>query len=251
MNVSLAQAAAALNANSRWQQVISENLASSSTPGFRREDVSFKSIQAGMMATPAEKMNSSRSPALLPKANSVTIFEPGELSYTGIETNLGLEGSGFFEIQLPDESLAYTRNGEFKFNTKGELVTNSGFQVMGEGGPIQVDPKNPQPIVISPSGDISQGPDMRGKVKVVDFNDPQLLTCMGGGYFLASNSNIQPSTPEETTVRQNFLEASNTTPAREMASLLGSMRTYEANQKVIQVTDERMSRVINELGNPS
>jgi flagellar basal-body rod protein FlgG len=251
MNVSFAQAASALNANSRWQELISENLASSGVPGFRRQDMSFRAVQAGVMGPSGDPQNPASTNLVMPKSASATVFEPGDSNYTGINTNVALEGSGFFEIQLPDGSLGYTRNGEFQLNSQGQLVTSSGHSVMGETGPIQIDLSNAAPMSIAANGTVSQGTETKGQLKAVDFDDPGKLQNIGGGYFKPGDPSVTPTVAANTTFRQNYLEASNTSTTREMANLLSSMRTYEANQKVIQVSDERMAKVISDLGNPS
>ena len=251
MNVSLIQAAAAMNANMRWQDMISENLASSSIPGFRKQDLSFSGVQAGMMTPTNGALSVSGSPFVLPQSVAVTNFEPGEINNTGVSTNVALEGPGFFEVQSPSGASVYTRSGEFRFNSQGELVTTAGYKVVGDSGPIQIDPRVTTPISVSASGDISQGGEYKGKLKVVDFNDPHLLTYLGSGLFTADNPKLVPAMPANTTIRQGCLESSNTSPVKEMTNLISTLRTYEANQRVIQLNDERMSRAINELGNPS
>src|SRR5580692_12677157 len=109
MNVSMYQAAAAMNANSRWQEVIAENLASSSVPGFRKQELSLEAVQAGLM--PATQLTNSKSPTTftIPKATTTTSFQPGDMQYTGDKNNLGIEGKGFFQVQLPNGSKALTR----------------------------------------------------------------------------------------------------------------------------------------------
>lgn len=93
---------------------------------------------------------------------------------------------------------------------------------------------------------------MKGKLRIVDFNQPNLLTQISGGCFMASNNpNLQSTEVSQPAVRQGFLEAANTTPVTEMASLISVMRSFEANQRVIQLQDERMGRAISELGNPN
>jgi flagellar basal-body rod protein FlgG len=77
------------------------------------------------------------------------------------------------------------------------------------------------------------------------------LTSIGGGYFLAGSSGAQPVAATASTLRQGFLEASNSSPTAEMASLITSMRLFEANQKVLQTQDDRMGKVITELGGTS
>ena len=113
MNVSLYQAASALNANERWQEVITENLAASSIPGYKKQDLSFSAVQSGVM----QKTASGSAPAFsLPRITSATNFQPGELEPTGGKTDVALDGSGFFVVQTPNGTSAYTRDGEFQTN---------------------------------------------------------------------------------------------------------------------------------------
>src|ERR1700744_5695841 len=109
MNVSLYQAAAALNANSRWQDVISENLASSSVPGFRKKELALEATQAGLMPTSSAN---SKHPEffILPKASTATSFQPGSTQYTGDKNNVAIDGKGFFSVQLPNGTTGYTRD---------------------------------------------------------------------------------------------------------------------------------------------
>lgn len=250
MNVSLYQAASALNANARWQEVISENMASSSIPGFKKQDLSFAAVQAGMLS-PTIKGPGAGQPVALPTASNHINFSPGEVKRTDVNTDLAIDGSAFFQVQLPNGSTAYTRDGEFKVNAQGELVTKEGFLVMGEGGPIQLDRNNATPMSVSLDGTVSQGGQTRGKLALVAFNDPNLLSPAGGGMFLAKDPNLQPNPDSKSTLRQGFLEGANTTPVVEMANLINVMRAYEANQRVIQMQDERMGRAISDLGTPS
>jgi len=248
MNVSLYQAAAALNANERWQELISQNLASAMIPGFKKQDVSFSSVEAGLMQ--AGSTQGAAGHYTMPNANPATDFAQGELQNTGNNTDVAIEGAGFFEIQLPNGKTAYTRNGQFQINADRQLVTSQGYPVQADGGTIQLDENNPAPMSISPDGTISQGSEIKGQLKITNFNDPRLLTTAGNSYYLALDPHLT-STPSTANLRQGFLEAANTSSVTEMASLIDSMRNYEANQKIIQVQDDRMSRVISELGNPN
>jgi len=247
MNVSLYQAAAALNANSRWQESIAENLAASSIPGFKKQELSFSAIAGGLM--PGSAQASQR--YALPHASPATNFSPGELKFTGAKTDVALEGQGFFAVQMSDGTTGYTRDGEFHVNASGELVTKQGQRVLGDGGPIQLDTHNPAPISISPTGDISQGSDRKGALKVVAFNEPNLLTPIQAGYFRADNANLKAGPAVTAQCHQGYVEAANTSPTMEMAHLITAMRTYEANQRVIQAQDDRMGKAIAELGGTS
>ena len=245
------QAASALNANSRWQEIISQNLASSNIPGFKKQEMSFQAVQAGMLAPTAAGALANSQPISLATANNHLNFSPGQLNTTGVNTHLALEGEGFFEVQMPNGTTAFTRDGEFKVNALGQLVTKQGYLVMGEEGPIQMDPRNSVAISVSSNGTVSQGNEVRGKLHLVAFNDPKLLTEAGGGCFVAKDPNLQPLPESGTLVHQGVLEGANTSSVLEMANLISVMRAFEANQKVIQTQDERMGRAISELGNPN
>ena len=251
MNVSLIQAASALNANMRWQELITENLAASSIPGYRKQDLSFEAVKAGVMSPPNPSNTSASTSFYLPVASQVTNFRQGQMMYTGIATNMAVEGKGFFQVQSPDGTQYLSRNGEFDINAQGQLVNKNGFLVLSDTGPIQIDRSNPLPITVAPNGEIKQGEVPKGKVSVVEVNDTRYLTDIGGGCYVTNNPNAQLTESEDSSVKQYFVESANTTPIKEMAGLITAMRTYEANQRIIQLNDERMSRSISELGNPS
>jgi flagellar basal-body rod protein FlgF len=234
MNVSLYQAAAAMNATARWQDMISENLAASSVPGARGREISFSSVQASPKF-------------VMPSANVGYNFQPGELRPTSNPMDFALEGTGFFEVQLPNGDHAFTRDGEFHLNAQGQLVTKQGYAVLGDGGPLQFDPSNSHSLAIAPTGEVSQGGEVKGKLKIAEFNNPQQLTALGSGMFRADNSNLQQSAEPATQVRQGFLEASNVSTTAQMSQLITAMRSFEANQKVIQMQDDRMGRAISDL----
>lgn len=244
MNVSLYQAAAAMNASSRWQELIAQNLAAGSVPGYRKQDVSFSSVAAGVI--PTTGVGSSQ--FVIPDAKANVSFQQGSLRPTTNNLDFGLEGSGFFEVQLPSGETAYTRDGEFHLNAQGQLVTKQGYFVQSDGGPLQFDLNNPDPITVSATGEVSQGSEVKGQLRVVEFNDPKLLTVLGGSLFTANDPNLQSNAATATQVRQGYLEGANSSPLTEMASLVTAMRLFEANQKVLQSQDERTSRLISELG---
>ncbi|MDB6022593.1 MAG: hypothetical protein JWQ04_2450 [Pedosphaera sp.] len=250
MNVSMYQAAAALDANSRWQEVISENLASSSVPGFKKQQLSLAAVRAGLM--PASNLNSANLPKTftMPKASTSTSFLPGEMQYTGNGHDVAIEGKGFFQVQLPNGAKALTRDGEFQMSAQGQLQTKQGYPVLGAGGPIQLDPHNTAPLTISANGDVSQGADVKDKIALADFDKPELLTQISGGYFTATNPNLHPQ-PATGTLREGYIEGSNTSVVGEMANMMTAMRGFEANQKVIQMQDDRLGRTIADLGNPN
>jgi flagellar basal-body rod protein FlgG len=236
-----------LNANARWQEVISENLASSGIPGFKKQDLSFEAVQAGLMS---ETSSGLRQPFALSRAHPSTNFTQGELRVTSVKTDLAIEGPGFFAVQMPNGATGYTRDGEFRINAQGQVTTKQGFPVLGDGGPIQLDLSEPAEITISSTGEVSQGSELRAVLRIVDFPQPERLTPAGAGYFVAHDPALVPADVPQPSVRQGCLEGANTTAVSEMANLITAMRAFEANQRVIQLQDERMSRAISELGNP-
>jgi flagellar basal-body rod protein FlgF len=240
MNVSLYQAAAAMNATSRWQEMIAENLAASSVPGARKLDISFAGFEAGYSPV----VNGSR--PVIPAAHTTINFQQGAIRPGG-PMDFAIDGPGFFAVQLPNGEQGYTRDGVFQVNAQSQLVTKQGHLVLSDGGPIQFDPNNPSPITISSTGEVSQGADVKGRLSLTEFNNPQFLTGVGGGIYLGNNPKLEKSDTSTSSIRQGFVEASNTSPTTEMASLVTAMRMFEANQRVLSMQDERMGRMIHEL----
>ena len=241
MDVSLYQAAAAMNATERWQDLISDNLASASVPGTRKHEISFSAVQAGLAPGGASNF-------VIPTVTSTMNFQQGEIHASGNALDFALEGPGFFTVQLANGQKVYTRDGEFHLNSQNQLVNKQGNLVLGGSGPLTFDPNNTSPITISASGDVSQGSEVKGKLQVVEFNQPELLASAGGGNYLANDPALVPATATATHVRQGFTESANTSPTKEMASLITAMRMFESNQKVLQMQSDRMSKTISDLG---
>lgn len=247
MNVGLYHAAAALDVNDRWQELITRNLASSAVPGFRKEELSFSEIQAGQPAKAGVTGTSADKHLTLPRGTSISNFRQGEMKYTGSVTDVAIDGPAFFEVRLPDGSTAYTRDGEFQINADGELVTKQGYPVLAEGGTLQFDLDDPSPISISPEGEVSQGADVKGRIRLTEFDDERLLKRVSGSLFLGGDPALVSQPTTTSSLRQGWLEGANTSVVAEMANLITAMRTFEANQKVITMQDERMSKAINSL----
>lgn len=251
MDPILYQAAAGMNASTRWQEIIADNLSAGQIPGFKKQDVAFSAVQAGFMVRAAGTSPSAAQRFTMPLAGTMTNFSAGELRPTGVATDLAVEGPGFFEVQMPDGSSSYTRDGEFRVNAKGQLTTKQGLPVMGRSGPIQLDVNDTAPMSVSATGEVSQGSLLKGRLKVSVFSDPSALTPTGTGLFIAGDPSIEPVTTAKPTVRQGVLEGGNASPLTEMGDLLTAMRLYEANQKVIQMEDDRVGRLISDVGNPA
>ncbi len=234
MNVSLYQAASALNAMDRWQETIAENLASTAAPGFKKKEFFHTTIDAAMNQKGVVGLG--------------TNFSAGEMRLTNVKTDVAIDGKGFFEIQMPDGSLSYTRDGEFHVDSQGQLVTKQGFKVMGDGGPITLDLNNYTDLTVSASGEVSQGIDLKGRLRIVEFGNTNALKRLNGTYFTAEDPAANPGPATASSLRQGALESANLSSSTEMANLMTVMRIFEANQRMAQIQDERIGRTIAELG---
>ncbi len=250
MNVSLYQAAAALDGGMRWQQTISDNLATGAIHGFKKSDISFSAVQAGLMQPGSNPETGQGQHFILPSPSIGPNFVDGELEATGNKTDIAISGPGFLAVEAPNQQTAYTRDGELKISGQGQLTTKEGFPVLGDNGPITVDPRSPDPIAIATDGEISQGGINRGRLRLSEFRDRTKLLPMGGGYYQiqdGQNKEEEAIPSPGSSVSQGFLESSNVKPAVEMGNLIMALRHFEANQKVIQSQDDRMGRTITEL----
>jgi flagellar basal-body rod protein FlgF len=249
MNVSLYQAASAMNASSRWQEVIADNLAASQVPGFKKQDMSFSAVQAGYLTGTGSAGGVSR--ACVPLAGTATNFQSGQLHPTLTTTDFAVEGPGFFEVKLPDGNAAYTRDGEFRVTLKGDLLSKQGLPVMGKSGPIKLDPRSASPMTVSETGEIKQDGTVKGQLKITEFDNPAALENSATGLFLVNNASVQAHAAKASLVRQGFLENANLSTMVEMGNLISAMRFYEANNKVIQSHDERVGKLITDVANPA
>ena len=253
MNVSLYQAAAALEGTQERQNVIAANLAAANNPGFKRHNVGFHAVNASMFNDAMQAVDKTQLQYMLPKLVGYINFSQGSLNRTGNTNSMAIDGPGFFVITGPNNDTIYTRNGAFQVNAQGQLMTNDGylFRLAGGGGPITVATDSESPITISRDGMVSQGGASLGKIEMMNFEekDLKILKRIGGGYFSNNGATPIPIDPLKTKVAQGFLESSNTTPMIEMGELMTSLRHFEANQKVMKLHDEQMGKIIRELGN--
>jgi flagellar basal-body rod protein FlgF len=218
--------------------VIGQNLANASTAGYRRElavSVPFSDVLA---AGPGGAY-----PAPLAGVDRIHDFRPGTLRSTGNPLDLAIEGDGFFEIQT-EAGTRYTRQGNFRLDALGRLVTEPGFTVMGEAGEIVLTSAQAS---IDRQGRISEGDRPAGVVRVVRFTDPRALAHVGGGLYAATEGSAQRQ-DGYAHVRQGFLEGSNVNSTQEMVKMIETVRHFEAGQKVIQAYDDMLARAFAKLG---
>ena len=185
--------------------------------------------------------------AIFPKATNGINFQPGDTEPTGRDLDVAIQGNGFFEVQEPDGSSTYTRNGEFKVRADRTLINGAGAEVMSDSGnPIVLSPAGGK-VTITPDGAMIQGSTTIGRLGVVNFTDPSALTPVGGGQFV-NNSGATADPVAKPSLLQGYIEASNVTPMREMVDMVLISRSYEANQKVIKTSDEEAQKELDALG---
>ncbi|MEW5866194.1 MAG: flagellar basal-body rod protein FlgF [Bacillota bacterium] len=244
-------AASGMVAGMLQQDVIAQNLANVDTPGYKK-DVALMGSFAHEMAMRVEDRGARCLGSAVPIgllgsgafARGVG-FDPreGPMIETGGTFDLAIQGDGYFVVATPDGE-AYTRNGAFTLNAKGELTTADGMLVLGEGGAITV-PSGTRVDVWGNGAVVVDGKPC-GRLRIVCFEEPSGLRKVGGGLFAADAGTAKPAA--SAAVRQGFLEMSNVNAVTEMVRMIAGMRAYEACQKVIWFLDQTLDKAVNDVG---
>ena len=249
MNIGLYQSASALSALERWQDSVSQNIASSQMTGYRKRSVNFSAQAAGELQgdTRTRVGHDAGQPMLFPKVNTGINFVSGETQPTRRELDVAIQGTGFFEVQLSDGSRAYTRNGEFHMRADRTLVSSSGQEVLSSGGAPITLVSGAGEVVINQDGSLFQGTTSLGRLAVQKFSDNSRLVPAAGGAFVPGDG-MAPEAVEKPELLQGYLEGSNVSSLREMVDLVLISRAYEANQKLITSVDQQMQKTLDALG---
>jgi flagellar basal-body rod protein FlgG len=173
-------------------------------------------------------------------------LRPGALRATNRPLDLALAGNGWFEVATP-QGTAYTRQGDFRLDAQGRLVTAQGHAVMGLGGEILLAPSTP---VIDAQGRIFESAAAReplAQLKVVVIDSKASVQRLGGGLVRVAAAPVVASA-DAAGVRQGFLETSNVDPAREMVDLTRTLRHFESLQKITSGYDDLIGSAIRRLG---
>jgi flagellar basal-body rod protein FlgF len=232
-------------ASYRAMDVIANNLANVSTPGFKREAAKFEEYITRMR--PAEGQTGPQSVSFVKDAGVMRDASQGNVEQTGAPYDVAIAGSGFFAVQTP-AGMRYTRDGHFSLDGSGNLVTSQGYQVQGDGGAITITP-NDGDINIAPDGTISSV--VRGvgnqlaKLKVVDFADPSAMVKQGSNLYSTGQT---ATTPANINLRQGALEASNVQPVIEISHMIEVMRAYEATSSLSKSQEDMLRQAIDKLG---
>jgi flagellar basal-body rod protein FlgF/flagellar basal-body rod protein FlgG len=234
-------ASAGLRAQSQALDVAAHNLANVNTNGFRGEQTTFQSLVA--LARPAA------SNALNLATNDYGVLEgthldlsAGNLTSTGNQLDVGMEGSGFFAIETP-RGTRYTRNGSFQVSSAGELVTAAGDRVLGDPAlgdqaAIRVPSGT---VTISADGTLSVNGAIAGQLRVVDFPAGTKLTSEGGTLLAAPAGSGQAA--QSVTLRQGALESSNVNAIASVASLIEVQREAEMLGRAMSLFDTEFNHI--------
>jgi flagellar basal-body rod protein FlgF len=232
-------AASGLQSRMQALDLVANNLANSTTGGFKL-DQEFYSL-----FTAAEDESDDGSATRLPLIEKQwTDFSQGVLAPTGSPLDFAISGRGFFAVQGPSGKL-YTRNGAFQLSTNGRLTTSEGYEVLDANGqPIQTN--SAASLEVSASGAITQNGKDLGQLQVADFTNHAVLQKVGNNYFSAGKSDADPA-PTGATVQQGKIENSNVAPAESAVRLVGLMRQFEMLQKAISITTDMNKQALTEV----
>jgi flagellar basal-body rod protein FlgG len=250
-----------LDAQQTKMSVISNNLANVNTTGFKRdravfEDLIYQNIrQAGAQSTEDTQL-----PSGLYLGTGVRTVATQKLHNQGniIQTNnsfdIAVQGGGFFQVQHPDGTLVYTRDGQFGMDSTGQLVTQNGYVLE----PNITVPQNTLSVTVGSDGTVSAlvsgntAPTQLGQITVAQFLNPTGLEAVGDNLYreTASSGPPQIDVPGENgsgTLIQGALESSNVNVVEELVNMIETQRAYEMNSKAISTTDSMLQYVSQQL----
>lgn len=240
--------------------VIANNLANVNTVGFKSQRAEFQDMVYQTMRTSGASTGSTSS---APTSNQVglgtryagnsTNFGQGGLQATGNPMEVAIQGDGFFQIELPDGTTAYSRDGSFKRNANGDMVTSDGYRVL----PGITIPANATGLSIAANGAVTAqlpGQDVAqtlATIQLATFPNPSGLTRVGSNLFAAGGASgeatlADPGSNGSGSLAASFVEGANVSIVEEMVRMILAQRAYEVNSKAIQTADDMLS-TLNQL----
>lgn len=254
---SLWTAKTGLDAQQTHLDVIAHNLANVSTNGFKRQRAVFEDLLYQNLRQPgAQSTQQTQIPSGLTIGVGVRtvatehIHTQGSLQRTENSLDMAINGAGYFQIQMPDGTLAYTRSGAFQRDSTGQIVTPSGYPL----SPAITIPADAIAITIGRDGIVSvtqtgtTTPTQLGNVQLATFVNPGGLQSTGENLFVetASSGTPTPNTPGSNgagLLNQGMVETSNVNVAEELVNMIQTQRAYEMNSKVVSTSDQMLARL--------
>ena len=243
-----------LNAQQTRMQVIANNLANVKTTGFKKDRANFESLlyqirrNSGEQTSAETNLTSAFAVGTGTRVlNTQKLFTQGSLITTDNALDVAIEGTGFFQVLLPDDRIGYTRNGAFSRNAEGVLTTGSGYVVQPE---IQI-PEGASQINVSSDGVVSIVADGAvvaeevGVLTLADFANPRGLQPIGESFAAETQASGPPiiANPQEQgfgKLVQGSLESSNVNVVQELVDMIETQRAYEVSSKSISSVDEML-----------
>jgi len=239
---------------------ISNNLANVNTTGFKKEAYAFHdTFQRFAHDYLTDDRTSVRGKEIWPRAyvmarprlsGQYSDQSQGSMQETGNPLDVALVGDGYLKVRTPDGDML-TRSGSFQLSGDGRLITEQGYEVLGDGGSTIELPRDNK-IEIDANGRISAGGVQLSQFDLVNISDPKALEKQGKNlYRIRQGSNATEIPTEGLSVQQGYLEKSNVEIVTEMVNMMEAQRAFEINQKLMTTTDSMESLVINKVGSIS
>ncbi|MBD8890415.1 flagellar basal-body rod protein FlgF [Roseibium litorale] len=222
--------------------VVASNMANINTTGFKAQRMVFEEVTMPLAEASEFKQSDQRLSYVQDYGTSFNMLQ-GSVRLTGNELDVAVDGDGWFAIAMPDGSETYTRDGSFKLDNTGKLVTSTGKEVLTDGGPITFTAQDGK-ITISDDGTISTELGLRGKLKMVSFETPQMAKAIGENLYTYENAIPMRNGK----VIQGGLEGSNVNSIIEVAHMIEITRAYETVSTMMQKTDDLRENAISKLG---
>ncbi len=261
MDAALWVAKTGLDAQQTEMAVIANNLANVNTTGFKASRAVFQDLlYQNVSQVGADTTQSTEEPSGAELGTGVQLvateklYTQGDINQTGNTFDVAINGNGFFQVLMPDGTLAYTRDGSFQLSSTGQLVTASGYQVQ----PSVTIPPNAQSVTIGVDGTVQvllQGqsaPSTVGTLQLANFVNPAGLQPNGENLLVpsASSGTAETGTPGLNglgTLQQGAVEASNVDVVTEMVDMIETQRAYEMNTKAIETNDQMLQYLDSNL----
>lgn len=230
-------------ATNRAMEVIANNLANVSTPAFKRESIEFEQYMVPVPATEAEGSGTVNVSFVLDRGVARDLSE-GRFERTDSTLDLALSSGNYFVVQTPTGE-RYTRNGHFKLDDQGQVVTDDGYQVQSDAGAITLQPQDGD-LTVGPDGTLSTNLQLLGKLKIVSFGNERLLKKAGASLYDAAGQTPQTSTTAR--VHQGMMERSNVEPVIEITRMIEILRAYQTSADLTKSGEDLLKQAIEKLG---
>lgn len=231
---------------------IANNLANINTTSFKSSRINFQDMLYSALSSPGAASGQSELPTGIQIGHGTKVaavakeFRQGSLVETGGNLDMAIEGDGFFEVDMPDGTKAYTRDGSFKVNSSGEVVTSDGYSVSGidtiDDGTTEITIAGDGSFTVVANGTASE----KSRITLARFVNPQGLRAIGRNLYVETDASGTPQSglnPGENgvgAIAHRHLETSNVNAAEELVNLITTQRAYEATSKAIKATDDMM-----------